>query len=267
MMTTQYQYGVAIRDLTDGITGWRMWGRLGWQEIKRRYRRTIVGPFWTTLSLGIFIVTLGALWANLWHQDAKAYLPFLCAGMLSWNLVSTVMTEGCSVFTGAEGLIKQLRFPYTYLTCSVVWRNVIVFLHNLVIFVFVAIYAHIPVNFNTLLVIPGMLLVCINGIWIATILGLLCSRYRDIVQVITSLLQISMFVTPIFWAPEQLGERFKHFVNFNVLFHLVDIIRSPLLGRTPSSVSWLAVVLTTIVGWAIMLTLLSRFRRRIAYWL
>jgi ABC-type polysaccharide/polyol phosphate export permease len=262
-----YQYDVAINDIVEGLKGWRMWGRLGWQEIKRRYRRTIFGPFWTTLSLGIFIISLGVLWANLWHQDTKTYLPFLCSGMLSWNLVSTIMTEGCGVFTGQEGLIKQLRFPYTFLTCSVVWRNVIVFLHNLAIYVLVAIYSHISVNLYTLLVFPGMLLVCINGIWIATLFGMTCSRYRDIVQVITSLLQITMFVTPIFWAPDQLGPRFQHFVNFNVLYHLVVIIRSPMMGQEPSWVSWVAVLVTTVVGWTITLILLSRFRRRIAYWL
>lgn len=266
-MTPQYQYGVAINDISYGLIGWHMWGRLGWQEIKRRYRRTIFGPFWTTMSLGIFIVTLGFLWANLWKQDAKAYLPFLCAGMLAWSLVSTIMTESCGVFTGAEALIKQLRFPYTYLTCSVVWRNIIVFMHNLAIFVLVAIYAQVPINFNTLLVFPGLLLVCLNGIWISTVLGMICSRFRDITQLISSILQISMFVTPIFWAPEQLGPRFSKFVNFNLLFHLVDVIRSPLMGRTPSMVSWIAVLLSLLVGWGLMLVLFSRFRRRVPYWL
>ena len=261
------QYSVALGDIYEGMIGWRMWGRLGWQETKRRYRRTTFGPFWTTLSLGIFMITLGILWSELWKQDTKTYLPFLSAGLLSWALVATIITESCTAFTAGEGLIKQMRFPYTYLTCSVVWRNVIVFFHNLVIFVCVAIYASIPVTWATLLVVPGLVLVAVNGVWIGTLLGLFCSRYRDLQQVITSILQVSMFVTPIFWAPEQLGPRFLKFVDYNVLFHYVDVIRSPLLGRLPSLWTYKVLLLCTVIGWVVTLMIYSRFRRRLPYWI
>lgn len=261
------QYDVAMKDIIEGFLNWRMWGRLGWQETKRRYRRTVFGPFWTTLSLGIFAFTLGILWADLWKQDPKTYLPFLTAGLLGWMLVSSIVTEGCTAFTAAEGLIKQLRFSYTILTCSVVWRNVIVFMHNLVIFVGVMMYANVPVTWSTLLLVPGVILVCINGVWIATLLGIFCSRFRDIQQVITSILQISMFVTPIFWTPEQLGADFKKWVDVNLLFHYVDIIRSPLLGRPPALLSWEAVLASTVIGWGMTIFLYSRFRRRMPYWI
>jgi ABC-type polysaccharide/polyol phosphate export permease len=261
------QYDVALKDFADGLRDWRMWGRLGWQETKRRYRRTLIGPFWTTLSLGIFIFTLGILWANLWKQDTKTYLPFLSSGMLVWVMIAAIITEGCAVFISAEGLIKQLRFPYTLLACSVVWRNFIVFLHNLVIFVLVAMYAQVPFTRYSLLAIPALLLVFLNGIWVVTLLGLLCSRYRDIQQIIASMLQVAMFVTPIFWAATQLGPRFTKFVDYNFLFHYVDIVRAPLLGQAPSNWSWVLTISITVLGWGCTLYLFSRFRRRIPYWL
>jgi ABC-type polysaccharide/polyol phosphate export permease len=149
----------------------------------------------------------------------------------------------------------------------VVWRNLIVFLHHLVIYVVVMFYAGIAVTPNTLLVLPGLFLVLINGIWVSTLLGLMCSRFRDIQQIVGSVLQISMFVTPIFWVPEQLGGRFIKFVDFNPLYHYVDIVRSPLLGRAPSMWSWEIVVAGTLIGWALTLILFSRFRRRLPYWL
>lgn len=224
------QYDIAADDIISGIRNWRMWGRLGWQETKRRYRRTIIGSFWTTLSLSIFIFTLGIVWAQLWKQDPKVYLPFLTAGMLAWWLVSTIITEGCSVFISAEALIKSMPFSYTVLACAVVWRNLIVFFHHLAIFVGVMVYAGVPVTLNTMLILPGLCLVSFNGIWVAILLGLMCSRFRDIQQIVASVLQISMFVTPIFWEPKQLGDRFARFVDFNPLYHYVDIVRSPLLG-------------------------------------
>jgi ABC-type polysaccharide/polyol phosphate export permease len=261
------QYDVALNDIVSGITNWRMWGRLGWQETKRRYRRTIIGPFWTTLSLSIFILTLGIIWAQLWKQDPKAYLPFLTAGMLAWGLVSTIITEGCASFITAESLIKSIPFSYTVLPCAVVWRNMIVFLHNIAIFIGVMLYAGIEVTVNSLMVVPGLFFVSINGIWVAALLGMMCSRFRDIQQIVISLLQISMFVTPIFWKPEQLGARSAIFVDINPLYHYVDVVRSPLLGHAPSLLSWEVVAAGTVVGWAVTLFCYSRFRRRLPYWI
>lgn len=261
------QYGVAIVDIAGGILNWDMWGRLGWREVKRRYRRTTIGPFWTSISLGIFIFTLGILWAQLWKQNPKTYLPFLTTGMLAWVTVQTIITEGCATFTSAEDIIKSLRFSYTILPCAIVWRNLIVFLHNFVIYIAVIIYADVPVTWNSLLVFPGLLLISINGVWVAILLGILCARFRDIQQVIASILQISMFVTPIFWAPDQLGARFSRFVDFNILFHFVDIIRSPLLGRAPAILSWEVAIAGTVLGWACTLFVYSRFRQRLPYWL
>lgn len=261
------QYGVAITDVVQGIGNWRMWGRLGWQENKRRYRRTVLGPFWTTFSLGLFIVTLGFVWSQLWKQDPKSYLPFLASGMITWALVGTVITEGCLVFVAAENLIKSLRINYTALACAVIWRNVVVLAHNILIFVLVAVYGGVSLNGNTILAVPGLLLIAVNGIWICLLLGLLCARFRDIQQVITTVLQVAMFVTPIFWSAEQLGARFKTVVDFNLLYHLVDVVRAPLLGRAPSSSTYLSVLAAAVLGWSLTLMVFSRFRRRIPYWL
>ena len=261
------QYDVALADFGQGMSAWPMWGRLGWQEIKRRYRRTVIGPFWTTLSLGFFIFALGTVWARLWNQDPKTFLPFLCAGMLPWAMVSTMMIEGCQTFISGAEVIKQLRFPYTILSCTVVWRNVIVFLHNLLIFVAVGLYVGVPVTSATLLVVPGLALVCLNGVWAATLLGLLCARFRDIQQVVSSILQVALFITPIFFEAKQLGPQFARFVDFNPLFHYVDIVRSPLLGRWPAAWSWWATLSGTAAGWGITLWMFSRFRRRVPYWL
>jgi ABC-type polysaccharide/polyol phosphate export permease len=138
------QYAIGFRDFAEGIGNWRMWGRLGWAEVKRRYRRTTIGPFWTTLSLSIFVIALGIVWSTLWKAPITEYLPFLCAGLIAWNFVSTTILESCATFSTHEPLIKQIQFPYSILTCAVVWRNFIVFLHNLVVLVAVSAVCQLP---------------------------------------------------------------------------------------------------------------------------
>lgn len=260
-------YAGAFSDIAHGVSSWRVWGQAGWQEVKRRYRRTVLGPFWVTLSLGIFATAMGLIWAPLFNADVTTYLPFVTVGMISWVYVTSTISEGCGTYTGAEGLIKQLSFPYTMLNCTVVWRNMIIFFHNLIVAVVVTILLPVPVNLNTLLLVPGVILVAINGLWITMLLGMLSARYRDIPPLVGNLIQVMMFVTPIFWFANQLGPARQHIVTFNFLFHIVDIVRSPLLGAAPSLLSYVVAIIGAMIGWTITFMIYARFRRRIAYWL
>jgi ABC-type polysaccharide/polyol phosphate export permease len=243
-------YEVALIDIVAGVLATDIWGRLGWRETKRRYRRTVFGPFW-----------------NLWHMDPKAYLPFLTSGMLCWALFSTICTEGCSGIVGFEALIKQLRISYTLLACAIVWRNVLVFVHNLSIYVVVCLYAGISITWAMLLAVPGLLLLCLNGLWISILLGAVCARYRDLQQLVNSLLQISMFITPILWSADQLKGRASTIAEYNPLYYLVAIVRDPMMGKIPGSIDWVVVVLITIFGWALTVYVMSKFRHRIVYWI
>lgn len=245
-----------------------MWGRLGWAEVRGRYRRTVIGPFWAVLSLAIFIVIFSIVWARLWKTNLVEFLPYVCAGLITWTMLSTIINEGCSTFTGAEPLIKSLRFPYTVLTCAVAWRNLILFFHNLVVYIGVAFFCGVPLTWATLLVIPGLFIIWVNGLWVATLLGMLCARFRDVPQLITIFLQVLLFLTPIFWTYDQLGGRMgTALVNANFLLHFLEVVRMPMLGKLPTAYSWIVVIAGTLVGWWFTLLVFSRFRRRIPYWL
>jgi ABC-type polysaccharide/polyol phosphate export permease len=261
------EYARAIDDIFAGARHWRMWARLGWQEVRRRYRRTVIGPFWTTLSLGIFVLSLSVVWAKLWNQSVATYLPFVSAGIITWTLVSALITDGCLTFVANEGLIKQLQISFTLLVISTVWRNVIVFFHNIAILAFVFVILRQPPGLALLLVVPGMFLLCINGAWMGLIFGMACARYRDLQQLIGSVLQVAIFVTPVFFMPSQLGGSRLYFVELNPLFHLIDIVRAPLLSTLPSGTTWGCVILLAVVGWSVTLVLFARFRRRVAFWL
>lgn len=238
---------------------------MGWQEVKRRYRRTVLGPFWLTLSLGMFIGGMGLIWAPLFNTDVADYLPFITTGMICWTLVATIINEGCSTYTGNESLIKQLNFTLSTLNWIVVWRNIIVMFHNLLIAVVVFLILPTSINWNVLLFLPGLLLVAINGMWISILLGMVSARFRDVPQLVANVVQVMMFVTPIFWYSRQIGARAK-LIDFNPLFHIIDVIRAPLLGQMPSRLTYAVNLGLIVVGWTVTFFIYARFRKRIAYW-
>jgi len=264
---TRSTWSVALIDVLAGMSAADVWGRLGWRETKRRYRRTAFGPFWTTVGLAVFVTTLGLIWANLWHRDPKTYLPYLTSGMVCWVMFSTICMDGCVTFIVADKLLRQLRISYTLLACANVWRNAVLFFHNLTIYVLICLYAGVPVTWGTLLFIPGFALFWLNAVWITVMLGALCARFRDIQQLVGTLLQISLFLTPIFWSPDQLSGHTAWLAALNPLYYLVSIIREPLLGQAPPLSHWLIVLFIAAAGWTLTLQLLMRFRPRIVYWL
>ena len=264
----QANYRGTLKDIRDGLLNWPMWTRLAWSDVKGRYRRTVLGPFWATMSLGVVIFAMSVVMARLFNADLKQFLPYLTSGMVTWTLIAALINEGTSVFISAETLIKSLRFPLTTLVCNLVWRNIIIFGHNIMIYALVMVFTGIPLTWSTLLIFPGVLLVAVNAMWIAIVLGIFGARFRDVPPVVSSVLQIVVFITPIFWNAQQIkGMTGFILTDLNVFYHFVEIIRSPLLGQSPPNLSWLVAVGVGVLGWSVMLAMFSRFRRRIAYWL
>jgi ABC-type polysaccharide/polyol phosphate export permease len=261
--------GITVEeDLFRGLMRWQLWGRLGWLDVKRRYRRTVIGPFWSSITLAIYVCALGAVGSGLWNQNLHHYLPFLVAGLITWMLISTVINEGCTLLIGSAPLFRQIGFDYSILAYALIWRNFIVFLHHFVVYsAIVLLLAPNVLGLTTLLAIPGVLLVLLNGLWVALLSGLLCLRFRDVQPLIANIVSVAMFITPIFWPPDSL-EGTKHFifVDLNPFFHVVDVVRMPLLGQIPAAESYLWVILIALTGWTATYLFFRRFRCRIAYW-
>ena len=258
----------AWQDLAGGLLRSDLWGRIGWLDVKRRYRRTMIGPFWSSITLAIYTISVGIVGAGLWNQNINEYLPYLISGMIVWTLVSTIIIEACTLFIAGHSLFRNVRFEYSILAYALVWRNFIIFLHNLVVYALVVVVLHPGLLGPMLLVaIPGLFLVLLNGIWIALLAGLFCLRFRDVQPVIQTAIQIWMLITPIFWIPDRLGGvSFRVFVQFNPVYRLIDVVRAPLLGSVPTLSTYEAVLAITVVGWCMTYVMFKSFRRRIAYW-
>jgi ABC-type polysaccharide/polyol phosphate export permease len=261
------QYETAWNDIVGGLTQWEVWARLGWQEVKRRYRRTVLGPFWATLSIGMFVGGMVFIWAPLFKTDVSSYLPFLAAGLVTWAFATALITEGCIVYTAGSGVITQLNFPYSILNFMLVWRNIIVFFHNVVIVVIVVIALRVRVSWETLLLIPGIIIVGVNGAWMSFLLGMIGTRFRDIPPLIGNLVTVLMFVTPVFWLPGQLGDGSHKVVTLNFMYHLIEVMRAPMLGTMPAPLSYQVTIAGALLGWLVTFEVYARFRRRIPYWL
>lgn len=256
----------AARDIIDGMSNINLWARIGWRDIRQRYRRSSIGPFWVTISMAFMVGTLGVLYGMIFKMDLATYLPFICLGLIFWEFISKSIIEGCIAFLELEGLIKQIRLPLTIHIARYVWRNVIVLAHNSVIYVLLAIVLGINPGWNGFLVLPGLLLVVLNLTWVTLALAICCARFRDVPMIVTTIVQMLFFVTPVFWSPTVMPAR-TVLVHGNPFYHMLEVVREPMLGNAPPLENWLFLIGTLIVGWGGTFVLFTKFRRRIAYWL
>ena len=227
---------LALKDIRDALASPHVWHLMALQEVKQRYRRSTLGPFWLTISMAILVGSMGPLYSKLFNQEMGAYFPFLAIGVILWQLIFAFIQESGQVFIAAEPYIKQIKMPLTLHVLRMVWRNAIVFAHNFVVILAVLLLFLPQWSWVALLALPGLALLLVNGIWIGLLLGILCARFRDITPIITTLGSVAFFLTPVMWNKEMLG-RHQWAADLNPLHHFIDVIRGPLLGRAPAALS------------------------------
>jgi ABC-type polysaccharide/polyol phosphate export permease len=239
---------------------------LGWSDIRQRYRRSTLGPFWITLSTGIFIGVLGVIYGRLLKVDAATFLPYFAVGYVVWNFMASTTIDCCNAFLESERIIKQIKRPFSVYVLRVVWRNFAIFLHTAIIFLPLLVFFHIDTGFSAVLAVPGFALVLVNQVWIGLLLAMLNSRFRDVLQMVTTMTQILFFATPIMYPVDALGDA-AILAHINPVFHFIEIVRAPLLGSLPMLESWIVALATIGCGFAVALLLFHRVSRRIVYWL
>ena len=259
------ELGLAGADLLQGLAHWRVWLGLAWQNVRTQYRRSVLGPFWITLASAIQIATLGVLTSMLFGLGMRALLAPLCLGYLLWSLVSRIAGEGCSSYLDAAQYLRQVNQPLSVYPLWTVARNVLVFLHHLPVLLLLLVWPGVAVNARTLLVLGTLPMAVLSVSWLGFVLGPLSARYRDVPQIVASLLGIAFYLTPIFWEKRQLGSR-AYLADLNPLSHVIQIVRLPLLGQAPEPLSLAVTGALILVGWSAALVSLARCRTTLAYW-
>ena len=256
----------AVADLVEGARLRNLWGRLGWQDVRRRYRRSVLGPWWITLSTGLMIALLGTLYGTLFKLPVTEYLPHVAVGLVVWGLLGNLVVEGCIVFVEARGIVHQIGLPLSLHAYRLVWRNLLAFAHNAAVLPLVALACGVWPGWTGLLALPGLAAICVNGVWVGLAFGTVAARFRDLPPIVDSVMRIAFLATPIVWTPALLSER-AWLLTFNPFHHLLEVVRAPLLGELPAADSWIAVGVMTVAGWTVALALYARCRGRIAFWL
>jgi ABC-type polysaccharide/polyol phosphate export permease len=263
---TTFMASRALLDIYSTLDRHDLWRTLGWADIRFRYRRTTLGPFWLTLSTGVMVFAIGLLYAGLFHQELASYIPSLAIGLIVWNFFITSVTEGCSVFIGVGGLIKAYTIPLPIYVMRLVWRNIIVFLHNFLVIAVAWLAFRWELSWLVCLSVIGYFIMIVLVLGVILFFAVLCTRFRDVPQIVASVLQLLFFITPIMWLPNSLGSD-RWVADYNPLYSVIELVRAPLLNQAPEPRQWLIGVGCALISLVFGTVLYDRYGYRVPYWL
>ena len=256
------------KDKTSLIHFFRLSLTLAVFDIRGRYRRSVIGPFWLTISMGITAACIGLVFGGIFNTPMEKILPSITAGLIIWTLVAGLLTEGCTSLIESEGIIKQLNIPFYVHILRVAFRQLFIFGHNFLILPIVLLFFGHNLSLISLLSIFGLALAIFFLSSVAMFFAIFSARYRDLPQVLSSVLQIAFYLTPIIWLPSMMPNRTGiEILNLNPFYHLVELIRAPLLGNFPTATSIIIISILSIISWSITIAFFINYKRRLAYWL
>lgn len=264
--STAERNAMAMRDIREAVALWRLCWTLGALDIRIRYRGSLIGPFWLSLSTGVMVAAMGVIYSTLFKIDMHDYLPFLAISQVLWGYLSVLVGEACTGYMVNENLIRAVRMPFTLYAARTVLRNVLVLAHNLVVIVAVDLFMWTWPGAEVLLALPALLLWLVDSLAITVLLGALCARFRDIPPIVASVMQMAFFVTPVIWRPALIGAQHLWLLPFNPFYSLLEVLRAPLLGEIPSGWDYVSAVFYSALLCGFTWMVFARVRARIAFW-
>jgi ABC-type polysaccharide/polyol phosphate export permease len=257
-----------LRDVIRSAGLWHIWVRLGVQDVKLKFRRSVVGPAWIFLNLAVLVISIGFIYSHLLGQDARDFVPYLTLGLVAWGYLTNSIVDGGNAFIHSEGYIKQISLPiYVYIFRSFVSIG-LTSLITLCAFVIVAIIYPVPLALGTLFVIPGLLILMVTSLLLITIFAHLNARYRDVAHMVAVGMQVLFYVTPVIFPAGLLLSRgsLRYVIELNPMYHLLEVIRRPLLtGQSAEWESYVAAGLFIAVLTALATTVIAIYKRRIVF--
>jgi lipopolysaccharide transport system permease protein len=258
-----------IPDLIESIRSWRKWYLIGSQTVRQRYARSRLGQFWISLSYLIMILALGIVYAKLWKANIDSYLPFLAISIAFWNLISGCIIDGASTFTAATAQINAEYQPKGIFCLIVIFRQLVFLFHNFIVLILILLYFHSSISWTVLLLVPDLMLIILTAYWLNMLLGIVCARFRDVPNIVQSVMQIMFFITPVMWTPQTLNKPDTRFwlTEANPFAAMLDLLRAPVLNQVPTLFQYGNVIVWSMLGWGLTAFVFNRCRDRIVYWL
>lgn len=237
-----------------------------WLDVVCQYRRSRIGPFWETINVLVMVLGLSLVSSAVFGGNVSGLLGYIGLGVITWSAITGLIGEGTTAFIRNAALIANTNITVDLYVGRVIFKILITFAHHLIIYIIGVLLLIVPFGLTSALAVVGIFLLFVNGFWVAAVLAFVCARFRDVEMIVRNLLQLTFFMTPVFWDYRQIPSDRLFIVDYNVIFYFLELVRAPLLGQIPPLRHYLVIAVVTLLGFALAMVVYRRMRRHLAFY-
>lgn len=267
MTFSKYELKKSWADLTDGFKKHEVWSALAFEDIRSRYMRSFGGIGWIFLSFAFFVLVKIIIFGPTSGKNSAFFGPYVVIGFFIYMFMSTTIQEGCATFISAKGWIKGAKIPLSVFALKALARNCILAAINFLVVILVILYFKPDITWFALWSFPLFGLLILNGIWVTLMFATIGARYRDFVHACNTVMRVMLFLTPIFWVPENIGPMWDKLLKYNPLSHFLILVRDPVLYHRIPMDSFIVVLSITVVGFVTSAFVFIYGRPRVPFWI
>jgi ABC-2 type transport system permease protein len=254
--------------LGESIRNPAFWGYSTWLDIVIRYRKSKFGLLWILVPPLMYVGGMGYFFAKVQGMDPLVFMPHIGIGYMLFRMITMVMVESTSVLPMHAGYILDGRVRLTDFVLRVIFKAGFYFLTSWVILVPVLVASPVFHPEGLPMAMLGLVLLMLNMVWVSGVISLFGARFPDAHEFMGNVFILGFLITPILWYPKTAPPNTIHgiLMRLNPAYHMIELVRAPLLGDQPGGHSLIIVTLGALLGWGLWIWLYRRYARYVALW-
>jgi len=256
-----------VNDFCYTLTHWRLVHLLGITSLRARYARSKFGQAWLSITTFFQILCTGLVWSLLWKVEVRDYLPYVGVGQIVYLFVSQTINESTGVFVADARLYVNDKLPFMLSIGAHFYRNFLILLHNiptLILLLFWSSSSHLAFSGYFLI---GAFLSIIFVVFTSYLFATICTRFRDIIQLIGLLFQIIFLLTPLMWKISFLPQNYQKYAFLNPFACILELIRNPLLSLDVNSYALPSLTIWTLLAILFSTIVYKKMNQNTIYWI
>lgn len=259
-------FKILISDLSGSLNRVKLAYYLAWTDIRARYARSLIGPFWVSASTLAIVGAMTFLVTGLFGGEIEKVAPFIFISIVTYSFIQQTLIESTTAFIGNRHHLLGSPMPYFVFILNLIIRNLLVLAHQLPILIITLVIFHTPFTATSLLTFVGLFIVTLTITGLSLAIATISSRYRDFVPLITTILGIGAMLSPVYWRVTTLTKN-KMIALLNPITYLLEIVRGPFTGFETPVNPWVVSIIFCIICWIIGLLVFGLSRKRIPFWI
>lgn len=236
-------------------------------KLKQRYRRSILGYFWTILAPFIHYAIIGFVMSHIGRSSMPNYFVYMFSGSVFFSVIAGVVNGSPMYLIANEHFIKKIYLPkiifilntvaleFVNFSLTTISLAVLGLLTQVIHFSFSFLYLPIPIIFGMLLLVGLGCIISIAAVY-----------FRDLIHIFPAVMQAAFFLTPILYSLDQIPEKYHQFILLNPIYYLIECFRLPIVsGKIPPASYSIFLIISAVLIFGTGIILLKKYDNKIVF--